>query len=163
MAHEQDPSLSIPRRSILATAGAVCGAIVASGLFEACGSPEADPFQNTPAWDQDFSTMADGALDTRLWTVNTGTTIPEYNHEAEALTDMPQNIRIENGVLILEGQKEPYPYEGKEYTSARIVSKHTFTYGKLGSCSPFSRRSRNMACAMAVAKQRLIPAATVGY
>jgi len=121
----------VPRRSILAATGAILGVVAAGDLLEACGSPERDPFEDTPAWAQDFSTMPDGALDTRLWSISTGTTIPGYNQEVEALTDLPQNIRIENGALILEGKREGHPYEGRDYTSARIVSKHAFTYGKL--------------------------------
>lgn len=52
------------------------------------------------------------------------------NNEAQYYTDRPSNLRIEDGVLVLEARKEEY--EGKHYTSARINSqgKHQFPYCK---------------------------------
>jgi len=53
------------------------------------------------------------------------------NNEAQYYTDRYENLRVENGMLVIEARKEDY--EGKSYTSARIVSKNKkdFTYGKV--------------------------------
>lgn len=53
------------------------------------------------------------------------------NNEAQYYTDRPENLRVEDGNLIIELLKEEY--KGKEYTSGRINSKNkrTFTYGKI--------------------------------
>lgn len=53
------------------------------------------------------------------------------NNEAQYYTDRPENLRVENGMLVIEAKKEDY--KGRSYTSARIVSKNKrdFTYGKV--------------------------------
>jgi len=130
MRYDQDPLL-LSRRSFQRAGVAVLGAVSVGGLLEACSSSEPDPFAPAPSWEQDFSAMPGGPLDPRRWIINTGTTIPGYNQEAEALTNRPQNVRIANGMLVLEGLKEPSPYDGREYTSARIVSRQMFQLGKL--------------------------------
>lgn len=53
------------------------------------------------------------------------------NQEAQYYTARPENLRVQNGCLEIEGRKEQY--ENNEYTSARIYSKgkREFCYGKL--------------------------------
>lgn len=53
------------------------------------------------------------------------------NRELQFCTDRPENIKTENGKLIITAIKEEYKNHG--YTSARINSrnKHDFTYGKI--------------------------------
>ena len=53
------------------------------------------------------------------------------NNEAQYYTNRPENLRVENGCLVIEARKEQY--ENKEYTSGRINSKgkKEFCYGKL--------------------------------
>ncbi|WP_082026539.1 family 16 glycosylhydrolase [Flammeovirga sp. OC4] len=53
------------------------------------------------------------------------------NQELQYYTDRPENIRVEDGKLIIEAKKEEY--EGKNYTSARIISKDKkdLRYGKV--------------------------------
>lgn len=53
------------------------------------------------------------------------------NGELQYYTDREENIRVENGKLIIEAKKEDY--QGKNYTSARIISKdkRDFRYGKI--------------------------------
>lgn len=43
----------------------------------------------------------------------------------------PENARVENGRLIIEARREPF--QGKEYTSARLVTKGKgdWTYGRI--------------------------------
>jgi beta-glucanase (GH16 family) len=53
------------------------------------------------------------------------------NNEKQYYTSRPENIRLENGYLIIEARKEAY--NGSDYTSARITTrnKQDFTYGKI--------------------------------
>ena len=53
------------------------------------------------------------------------------NQEQQYYTARPTNLRVENGILIIEAHKENY--QGKRYTSARIntMNKQTFLYGKI--------------------------------
>jgi len=53
------------------------------------------------------------------------------NHELQYYTDRPENIRLENGNLVIEARQEAYL--GKSYTSGRLTtqSKQFWTYGKV--------------------------------
>ena len=53
------------------------------------------------------------------------------NQELQYYTSRPTNLRVENGILIIEAHKENY--QGKRYTSARIntMNKQAFLYGKI--------------------------------
>ncbi|KXX69552.1 family 16 glycosylhydrolase [Flammeovirga sp. SJP92] len=53
------------------------------------------------------------------------------NQELQYYTDRPENIRVKDGILTIEARKEQY--EGREYTSARIITKdkRDFRYGKV--------------------------------
>lgn len=78
-------------------------------------------------WSDEF----DGnALDESNWTPQTGGG-GWGNQEAQYYTARTENLRVEDGCLVIEARKEQY--ENNEYTSARIYSKgkREFTYGKL--------------------------------
>lgn len=78
-------------------------------------------------WSDEF----DGtSLDESNWTPQTGGG-GWGNQEAQYYTDRSENLRVEDGCLVIEARKESYG--GNEYTSARIYSKgkREFTYGKL--------------------------------
>lgn len=78
-------------------------------------------------WSDEF----DGtALDETNWTPQVGGG-GWGNQEAQYYTARPENLRVQNGCLEIEGRKEQY--ENNEYTSARIYSKgkREFCYGKL--------------------------------
>ena len=53
------------------------------------------------------------------------------NNELQYYTDRADNLRVEDGCLIIEARKENYA--GRRYTSARIntMGKRTFLYGKI--------------------------------
>ena len=80
-------------------------------------------------WSDEF----DGSsLNTGNWTPEIGTGENGWgNGEAQYYTDRPENLRVENGRLIIEARKENY--EGSSWTSARIKTqdKRSFKYGKL--------------------------------
>lgn len=67
------------------------------------------------------------------------------NREEQYYTDRSKNIRVEDGMLIIEAHKESYSDPGgtnkKEYTSGRINSrdKKFFTYGKIESRISFPK------------------------
>ena len=50
------------------------------------------------------------------------------NNESQYYTDRPQNVRVENGKLIIESHKESY--KGSKYTSSRIKTKNSWKYGR---------------------------------
>ncbi len=60
----------------------------------------------------------------RLWPAR------QVNDEDQAYTDRPENVRVEDGMLVIEAHREDY--EGSSYTSARLHSqdKGDFLYGR---------------------------------
>ncbi len=80
-------------------------------------------------WSEDF----DGAeVNQNNWSFDIGTGNNGWgNNELQYYTDRPENIRIEDGILIIEARKENY--KGSNYTSARIKTenKQFWTYGKI--------------------------------
>ncbi|MFC5529123.1 carbohydrate binding domain-containing protein [Cohnella yongneupensis] len=89
-----------------------------------------DPW--TLVWNDEFN---DGTIDPTKWTydLTNGQSVgnPGWgNNELEYYTDRPENVKEENGNLVITARKESY--EGYDYTSARIKTKGLFskTYGK---------------------------------
>ena len=78
-------------------------------------------------WSDEFE---GSALDESNWTPQIGGG-GWGNQEAQYYTSRSENVRVEDGCLVIEARKEHY--ENNEYTSARIYSKgkREFTYGKL--------------------------------
>ena len=74
--------------------------------------------------------MPDGQPDGGIWNFSTPETTT-HNDEEQVYTSRSNNVRIENGRLILEAHREAYA--GREYTSASIDTKNRFKlrYGKL--------------------------------
>ena len=83
-------------------------------------------FENTPVWADEFNT--DGKPDTSKWGYDIGGS-GWGNNELQYYT-AGENVRIKNGLLSIEARKEQR--EGKNYTSARMVSKNKgdFLYGR---------------------------------
>jgi len=80
-------------------------------------------------WSDDFD--KDG-IDLDNWSFDIGTGNNGWgNNELQYYTDRPENIRIEDGILIIEAREERY--ESSNYTSARIKTEHKqfWTYGKI--------------------------------
>lgn len=73
----------------------------------------------------------DGSPNSDLWTYNIGTGMNGWgNNELQYYTNRTENIKVENGVLLITAKKENY--EGSSYTSARILTKGLFEqkYGR---------------------------------
>jgi beta-glucanase (GH16 family) len=81
-------------------------------------------------WELVWSDEFDGAgLDTSKWSPNIWAA-RKVNDEDQAYTDREKNLRIEDGMLVIEAHKEDY--EGGSYTSGRVHSagKGDFLYGR---------------------------------
>lgn len=78
-------------------------------------------------WHDEFET--DGAPDPSKWNYDIWAA-KKVNDEDQTYTNRSKNVRIENGVLVIEAHKEQF--NEAEYTSARLNSldKGDFLYGK---------------------------------
>lgn len=73
----------------------------------------------------------DGAINPALWNYEIGTGMNGWgNNELQYYTDRPENIKVENGYLLITARQEDY--QGSSYTSARITTKGLFeqAYGR---------------------------------
>lgn len=92
-------------------------------------NPEAD-WPNDPEWVQVWGDEfeGEGPPDSTKWRYETGGH-GWGNEERQYYTDArPKNARVENGHLIIEAHEERY--EGNAYTSARLNSETSWTYGR---------------------------------
>ncbi len=88
----------------------------------------------TPGWELVWSDEFDGpALNPDNWLAEKGAG-GWGNNELQFYTDRPENLRIEDGVLVIEARQEDY--RGSRYTSARIKTqyKQTFQFGRIEAC-----------------------------
>jgi beta-glucanase (GH16 family) len=72
-----------------------------------------------------------GAPNSAIWNYNIGTGNSGWgNNELQYYTDRPENVIVQNGVLIITAKKESY--NGASYTSARLSTKGKFeqAYGR---------------------------------
>ena len=79
-------------------------------------------------WADEFN--YDGAPDSSKWNYDIGGS-GWGNNELEYYTNRPENVIVKDGMLHINALKENY--KGKEYTSARILSKgkFSFKYGRV--------------------------------
>ena len=75
-------------------------------------------FENTPFWSDEFDYQ--GLPDPARWGYDIGGH-GWGNNELQYYTDRIENVAVGNGVLTITAIKEPF--EGKNYTSTRLVSK----------------------------------------
>jgi beta-glucanase (GH16 family) len=71
-------------------------------------------------------------LDLSNWTFDIGGN-GWGNQEWQAYTNRPENVRIEEGMLVIEAREEPEFVRGREYSSARIKTQglHAWQYGRI--------------------------------
>lgn len=84
-----------------------------------------------PGWELVWHDEFDGpTLNLADWNIETGGG-GWGNHEWQFYTDRPENLRLEDGFLVIEARREDY--RGYRYTSARINTqyKRTFAYGRI--------------------------------
>ena len=124
-----------PTTLILASTIVLCACGGAGSSYSylaasASSAPQAKVITSAPAWELDWSDEFDGAtLDHGKWKEQTGGD-GWGNDELENYTRRPENIRLENGMLVIEARKEAFG--GNRYTSARISSAglKERTYGR---------------------------------
>ena len=101
-----------------------------AGVFTVMSSCETDDTQTvanftTLVQADEFNT--DGAPNPALWTAEIGTG-PNGdgwgNQELQYYTDRAENVRVENGFLLITAEREDF--EGSPYTSARIITEGKF-------------------------------------
>lgn len=81
-------------------------------------------------WADEFN--IDGAPDSSKWAYDTGTGSGGWgNSELQYYTNRAENVKVQNGSLIITSKKESY--QGSNYTSARIKTqgKFSFKYGRV--------------------------------
>lgn len=77
---------------------------------------------NNLVLEEDFES---GEIDTSLWTFEIGTGQNGWgNNELQYYTDRPENVKVEDGKLIITAREESF--EGSSYTSARMITKEKF-------------------------------------
>lgn len=73
-----------------------------------------------------------GEIDSSLWSFEIGTGQNGWgNNELQYYTDRPENVKVEDGKLIITAREESF--EGSRYTSARMITKEKFEiqYGRI--------------------------------
>lgn len=78
-------------------------------------------------WSDEFNGTS---LDASVWNIETGGG-GWGNRESQFYTGRPENLRVENGHLIIQARREPF--QTNNYTSARINTrdKKSFQYGRI--------------------------------
>lgn len=84
----------------------------------------------TLVWSDEFESST---IDQAKWNFDIGTGVPLTgwgNNELQYYTDRPENVRVEDGMLVIEAREESY--SGSIYTSARLNTKFKgdWTYGR---------------------------------
>ncbi|HJR81469.1 MAG TPA: glycoside hydrolase family 16 protein [Anaerolineales bacterium] len=80
-------------------------------------------------WQDEFE---GSELDLKSWTFDIGGH-GWGNEEWQSYTNRPENVRVENGMLIIEAREEQELIDGREYSSARIKTHglHAWQYGRM--------------------------------
>lgn len=85
-------------------------------------------FESTPVWADEFDVA--GLPNTAKWGYDIGGS-GWGNNELQYYTDALNNAKVQNGKLVITAIKESF--QGKNYTSARLISKNKgdFLYGRI--------------------------------
>ncbi|MDH5610474.1 MAG: glycoside hydrolase family 16 protein, partial [Cyclobacteriaceae bacterium] len=93
--------------------------IIVTSLLTGCTSGHND---ETPVWSDEFEGTS---LDLQKWSYQTGDGCPDIcgwgNNELQYYTDTRENVRIENGVLVIEARQDSAGSRG--YTSGKLITK----------------------------------------
>ena len=102
--------------------------------FLSCSSKKETKQKYTLVWNDEFEQNINEVDDTK-WFMET--VAPNngswHNDELQHYTNRLENASVNEGVLKIIAKKENYTYSGstQAYTSARLNSKFSFTYGKI--------------------------------
>jgi len=110
-------------------------ALLLPGLLVSCSPTQAKmsptPIVAPEGWNLVWHDEFDGSsIDLANWTYDIGGG-GWGNGEAEYYTSRPENVRLENGMLVIEARQEKY--QDSYYTSARLKTKglQEFQYGRI--------------------------------
>ena len=95
--------------------------------------PSPTPEWERPGWKIVWQDEFEGTeLDLTNWTFDIGGN-GWGNQELEAYTDRPENVRVEDGMLVIEAREEREMIGGRDYSSARIKTQglHAWQYGRI--------------------------------
>ena len=116
---------------------ALAGLLLANGHFAVAQSTSGAgaPRQPKLIWSDEFNSPDGSAPDPHKWTYDLGGK-GWGNQELETYTDRPQNVYIQDGMLVIQARKEPYTGKdgvARDYTSARLKTQGLFsqTYGRI--------------------------------
>jgi beta-glucanase (GH16 family) len=96
-------------------------------------APSPTPEWERPGWTLVWQDEFEGdTLNLDNWTFDIGGN-GWGNQEAEAYTNRPENVRVEDGMLVIEAREEPDMIAGKDYSSARLKTQglQEFQYGRI--------------------------------
>jgi beta-glucanase (GH16 family) len=96
-------------------------------------TPEPTPEWERSGWNIVWHDEFDGeTLNLENWTFDIGGN-GWGNQEWEAYTNRPENVRVEEGMLVIEAREEPEMIAGRDYSSARIKTQglQEFQYGRI--------------------------------
>lgn len=104
-------------------------------VISSCSTDETQKVANFTKLVMQDEFNTDGAPDTAMWgydlgTGNSLTGAGWGNNELQYYTNRTENVKVENGYLLITAQKESY--NGASYTSARLTTKGIFdqAYGR---------------------------------
>jgi beta-glucanase (GH16 family) len=129
--------MKIINRNLMLTKGLVFKAFLLTSFFVAisCSTDETQKVATFTKLVMQDEFNTDGAPDSAIWgfdlgTGNTLTGAGWGNNELQYYTKRTENVKVENGYLLITAQKESY--NGANYTSARLTTKGLFeqTYGR---------------------------------
>ena len=121
---------------LTARAGCISNSVAALALLLAIHSNPVSAEPAMPAsewkvvWSDEFKQPDGSAPDPSKWSYETGGS-GWGNNELEYYTSRTNNVRIEDGKLVIEARKESY--SGKDYTSGRLLTKGKWsgTHGRI--------------------------------
>jgi licheninase len=103
--------------------------VLTQGEEEPAPADDADSWPSDVTWVQVWGDefQYEGRPDGSKWTFETGGD-GWGNQELQYYTDRRENARVDGEHLIIEARRESF--QGNQYTSARLNSKKTWTYGR---------------------------------
>jgi len=126
----------IPKRYLAPNRGtlSVLMALLISGILMfnlSCSTDDTQTVVNFTKITMQDEFDTDGAPNQAIWSYDIGNGTDGWgNQELQYYTDRPENVTINNGVLIITARKESF--EGSSYTSAKLLTRGRFEqqYGR---------------------------------
>jgi beta-glucanase (GH16 family) len=123
-----------PRKGNLVLVVVSLALFVLFPMFTSCSYDETQTVANFKELVMQDEFDTDGALNSTIWDYEIGNGEGTAagadwgNNELQYYTNRTENITVRNGILIITAKKESFA--GSSYTSARIVTKGEYKYGR---------------------------------